>query len=232
VTLVKVCGLRTLSDARTALDAGADLLGFNFWMPGKRYIAPVEAARIIDTLKSRSTKWSAVGVFADPTLEEVEAATHVCHLDYVQLSGNEPANMVAAMPRPTIKAIHVRGGHEAAAVETVTTNALGAHLYLLDTHADGMPGGTGVTFDWNALKAVGPRCFVAGGLRPDNVASALAALSPLGVDVASGVEFSPTPTPTQTQTQTQTPTLTTGGKDPALVRAFLEAVRSYDDSHA
>jgi len=213
MTLVKVDGLRTLSEARITLDAGADLLGFIFWQPGKRYIPPAEAARIISELRTASASFSAVGVFVNPTPSEVADAAAVCDLDYVQLSGDEPAATVAAMPRPTLKAIHVRGGHEPDAAHTVETNALGANLYILDTHADGLPGGTGVTFDWQALQSVGPRCFVAGGLRPDNVARALATLAPLGVDVSSGVEFSQ------------------GGKDPTLIRAFLEAVRTHDARH-
>lgn len=238
MTLVKVCGLRSLPEARAAVEAGADWLGFIFWKPGKRFISPAQAADIIRCLRAESTsEWSAVGVFVDPSLDEVEQVVSRCGLDYVQLSGNEPDTVVAAMPRPTIKAIHVRRGQEAVAAEMVATDALRAHLYLLDTHADGSPGGTGVAFDWPALRAIGPRCLVAGGLRPDNVASALAALAPLGVDVSSGVEFSSTPTPTpapspspspspsQTQTTTQTGG---GGKDPRLIHAFLEAVRTYD----
>jgi phosphoribosylanthranilate isomerase len=212
-TLVKICGLRSLPEARAALQAGADLLGFIFWEPGKRYIAPADAARIIDVLRSESSGWAAIGVFVDPSLEEVRAATAVCGLDYVQLSGQESLDTVEAMPRPTLKAVHVRAGGEAAAAELVGTDALRAHWYLLDTHADGLPGGTGTVFDWSALREVGPRCFVAGGLRPDNVASALTMLDPLGVDVSSGVEFSRAPG---------------GGKDPALIRAFLEAVRTHD----
>ena len=210
MTLVKVCGLRTLPEARVALEAGANLLGFIFWKPGKRYIAPPDAARIIGTLRAESPDWAAVGVFVDPTPEEVAEAASVCGLDYVQLSGDEPAEIVGAMPRPTFKALHIRAGDEAAAAEVVASNAFGAHLYLLDTHAEGLPGGTGRNFDWDALRAVGPACLVAGGLRPDNVAGALATLAPLGVDVSSGVEFP------------------SGGKDPRLIRAFLEAVRAYD----
>jgi phosphoribosylanthranilate isomerase len=214
VTLVKVCGLRSLPEARAAVAAGANWLGFIFWRPGKRYIGPPAAAEIIRDLRKESSGWSAVGVFVDPSLEEVEEAVAVCALDYVQLSGDESAATVEAMPRPTIKAIHVRAGREAAAAELVATNALGAHAYLLDTHADGLPGGTGVAFDWAALRTVGPRCLVAGGLRPDNVHVALETLAPLGVDVSSGVEFPLTSDG--------------GGKDPRLIQAFLEAVRTYD----
>ena len=210
MTLVKVCGLRSLPEARVALEAGANLLGFIFWRPGKRYVAPAEAAGIIAALRSESRDWSAVGVFADPTPEEVAEANHLCDFDFVQLSGNEPAEVVGAMPRPTIKALHVRAGEEAITARMVAGNALNADRYLLDTHAEGLPGGTGRPFDWAALRAIGPSCLVAGGLKPDNVAAALASLAPFGVDVSSGVEFP------------------TGGKDPRLIRAFLEAVRSYD----
>lgn len=210
MTLVKVCGIRSLSEGRVALHAGANLLGFIFWKPGKRYITPPEAARIISALRAESRDWSAVGVFVDPAIDEVLQIASLCDLDYVQLSGQEPAEVVASMPRPTFKALHVATGNEAAAAEIVATDALGAHCYLLDTHSEALPGGTGRSFDWDALRAVGPSCLVAGGLRPDNVATALATLAPLGVDVSSGVEFP------------------SGGKDPTLIRAFLEAVRGYD----
>lgn len=211
MTLVKVCGLRTIAEAQAAADAGADLIGFIFWQPGRRYVLPETAAHIISLLRDASEKPPAtVGVFVDPSLEEVTHAADMCGLDYVQLSGNEPADLVRAMPRPTLKAIHVRGGQERSAAEHVANDAFGAQHYLLDTHHDGLPGGTGVTFDWHALHTVGPRCFVAGGLRPPNVTSALNTLTPLGVDVSSGVEYP------------------AGGKDPTLIRAFLEAVRTYD----
>jgi len=132
-----------------------------------------------------------------------------------------------------VKAYSLMTGHhpraETLPADVVARNALRAHLYLLDTHADGLHGGTGTPFDWAALQGVGPRCLVAGGLRPDNVAVALATLAPLGVDVSSGVEFPQTP---QFDRTTHDSPLTTptngGGKDPRLIQAFLEAVRSYD----
>ncbi len=213
MTLVKVCGIRSVADGRAALQAGADLLGFIFWKPGKRYIAPRDAARIITDLRAESLVWSSVGVFADPTLEEVTSATAVCDLDYVQLSGDEPPSLVRDAPRPTLKAIHVRVGHEAAAAQAVATDSYAAAMYLLDTHADTVPGGTGTAFDWAALRSIGPRCVVAGGLTASNVTQALKTLQPLGVDVSSGVEYP------------------SGGKDPQLIRAFLEAVRTYDAGH-
>jgi len=210
VTLVKVCGIRSVADGRAALQAGADLLGFIFWRPGKRFIEPADAARIIGELRTESLDWSAVGVFVDPSAAEVVETTTLCGLDYVQLSGNEPPGLVGEMPRPTLKALHVRARDEAVAAAAVATNHYGAAMYLLDTHAETLPGGTGTSFDWAALQPIGSKCLVAGGLRPDNVARALETLQPMGVDVSSGVEFP------------------SGGKDPRLVRAFLEAVRTYD----
>jgi len=212
MTLVKVCGIRSVAEGRAALQSGANWLGFLFWRPSKRFVEPSDAAQIIAALRRESLDWSAVGVFVDPDPATVSEVSDQCGLDYVQLSGDESADLVAAMPRPTVKAIHVRAGDEPAAVDTVVANSLRADLYLLDTHADALPGGTGRSFDWDALRSVGPNCLVAGGLRPDNVATALETLRPLGVDVSSGVEFP------------------SGGKDPRLVRAFLEAVRSYDTS--
>jgi phosphoribosylanthranilate isomerase len=210
VTVVKICGLRTLPDARAAVDSGANLLGFIFWKQGKRYVAPSEAARIIATLRDEYPTWSAVGVFVDPTLEEVREAVDVCGLDFVQLSGHEPDALVSAVPRPTIKALHVRAGEEHHTAETILNPASRADRFLLDTQVDSLPGGTGRTFDWHALSRVGPACLVAGGLRPDNVLDALSTLAPYGVDVSSGVEFP------------------SGAKDPRLIRAFVEAVRTYD----
>ncbi len=211
MTVVKICGLRTLSDARVALDSGANLIGFIFWKPGKRYIPPPEAARIIAALRAESLDWAAVGVFVDPQRGEVAEVADLCGLDYIQLSGNEPREVVRAMPRPVVKALHVRAGGEAAAADAVDANALGAQHYLLDTHTDKLPGGTGRQFDWDALKEIGSRCFVAGGLRPDNIARALDTLRPYGVDVSSGVEYP------------------SGGKDPRLIRSFVEAVRAHDN---
>lgn len=214
MTMVKVCGIRSIAEGRAALEAGANLLGFVFWPRSKRFVTPPDAARIIAALRQESLDWSAVGVFVDPSASDTAEASDVCGLDYVQLSGDEPAELIQAMPRPTIKAIHVRAGNEADAAEIVANDALGADLYLLDTHTEALPGGTGIPFDWPALRAIGPRCLVAGGLRPENVHEALTVLAPLGVDVSSGVEFP------------------SGGKDPRLIRAFLEAVRSHDLSIA
>jgi phosphoribosylanthranilate isomerase len=210
MTLVKVCGIRTLDEGRAALEAGADWLGFVFWGGSRRGIEPEAAGSIINKLRGRPEPWSAVGVFVDPTPAEVERAAHVAGIDRAQVCGDEDAATITAIALPTIKSIRIRRGEEARAAAIVDQEALAADLYLLDTHADGQYGGTGSSFDWDALRPVGSRCIVAGGLRPENVQLALQTLSPLGVDVSSGVERPG------------------GGKDPALIRAFVEAVRTYD----
>jgi phosphoribosylanthranilate isomerase len=233
MTIVKICGVRTLEEGRTALRSGANWLGFVFWGPSKRCVSVENAARIIRTLRSEQDvgdlesvaalptqrerdehrewhDWRAVGVFVDPSPEEVAAVAGECRLDYVQLSGDEDASFVREIPLPTLKAIRVEHGREEEAAAIVRENRLGAHLYLLDTHRDGMYGGTGAQFAWEALRAIGPTCIVAGGLRPENVRAALETLAPRGVDVSGGVEFPG------------------GGKDPRLVKAFVEAVRTHD----
>ena len=210
MTLAKVCGIRSVDEGRVALEAGADLLGFVLWSGSRRFVSPEAAGEIVAELRSRYAGWTAVGVFVDASPDDVARAAEASSIDRAQLHGQDDATSIAAMPIPVIKAVSVRLGAESDVVDLVTTNPLGAPLYLLDTHADGSRGGTGTSFDWAALRSVGPRCFVAGGLRPETVGLALGTLSPLGVDVSSGVERPG------------------GGKDPALVRAFLEAVRSYD----
>lgn len=210
MTIVKVCGIRTAEEGRVALTAGANWLGFVFWDGSKRRTTPPDARPVVSVLRTEFSDWSAVGVFVNPTLDEVDLAVNTCGLDYVQLSGHETADFVAALPYPTVKALHVRQGEEAHAAEMVRSNAYGATLYLLDTHLEGRYGGTGQPFAWDALREVGPSCLVGGGLRAENVHVAMDALAPLGVDVSSGVEFP------------------AGGKDPRLVRKFLEAVRSHE----
>lgn len=210
MTLVKVCGIRTLEEGKHALTCGANWLGFVFWTGTRRYVDSRDATNVIQALRAEHWDFQAVGVFVDPEPADVARIVDLCRLDYVQLSGNESADLVRALPQPTVKALHVARGQEHQAAEIVETNALGATVYLLDTHTDGMYGGTGATFDWPVLRSIGPRCFVAGGLHSDNVADAIDALAPLGVDVSSGVEFPG------------------AGKDPSRVHAFLEAVKQHD----
>lgn len=210
MTLVKVCGIRTLDEGRAALDAGAGWLGFVFWPPSKRYVTPERVARIVRRLRDERAGWSAVGVFVEPGLDEAAQVADLCGLDLVQLSGDESPDLVARMPRPVVKALRVRAGAEAEVAAAVRQDRYAAWRYLLDTHRDGLYGGTGMSFEWDALREVGRDCLVAGGLRPENVRGALDTLAPFGVDVSGGVERP------------------SGSKDPARIRAFMEAVKRYD----
>ena len=210
MTVVKVCGIRTVEEGAAALEAGADWLGFVFYPPSRRNVAVGQAAEVIGALRTRFEGWSAVAVYVDPTLEQVREAVQACGFDYVQLHGDEDQALVRAAPVPAIKALRIERGGEAAAADKVVGDTFGASRYMLDTHTDGQYGGTGQTFDWPALRDVAAGCIVAGGLHAGNVRAALETLAPYGVDVSSGVEYPG------------------GGKDPAAIRAFLEAVRTYD----
>lgn len=205
MTLVKVCGITNVEDALAALDAGADLLGFNFYARSPRYLTPDEARKIIETLPEDT---SGVGVFVnESTPAEVERIAREANLGTVQLHGDEtPEYCQSLRGLTTIKALRVGADYTPESAAAYETNAV-----LLDAYVAGERGGTGHTFDW-ALATLTrervPRLFLAGGLNPDNVAAALAAVRPYAVDVCSGVETTP------------------GRKSPELMRRFVEQVKS------
>jgi phosphoribosylanthranilate isomerase len=149
-----------------------------------------------------------VGVFVDASAEEMRRVADEVGLDMVQMHGSETPEAVAHAPRRALKAIRVGPGFQPQ--EALRYDGSAAAL-LLDTRVDGdAPGGTGRTFDWSLVRPVreGTSFVVlAGGLTPDNVGDAIATVRPDAVDVSSGVESAP------------------GKKDPAKVRAFVDAVR-------
>ena len=204
---IKICGITREEDARAAVEAGADAVGFVF-AESPRRIDPAAARRIRETLPPFV---AAVGVFVDEAPEVVLAIAADAGLSGVQLHGDEPAAAAAALaPIPVLKAIRVRGPESLAAFDGYP-----AAGFLLDTEHPGKRGGTGVPWSWSVLaRAQSSRPIVlAGGLRPENVAegirAARAAGLPLwGVDVSSSVESRP------------------GVKDPARIRAFVRAARS------
>jgi len=185
---VKICGITNLEDALAAAEAGADLLGFVFYSPSPRCIAPEGAREIIDVLRRSGFALRTVGVFVDEELGRVWEAIQMCDLDHAQLHGEEPPAYVAALGERAIKAVRVRS---AADVEGL--GAYRAAAYLLDAYHPTKPGGTGEVWDWGlavAAKRYGP-IILAGGLTPDNVAQAVRRVRPYGVDVSSGVESTP-----------------------------------------
>ena len=204
---VKICGIRALAEAETALVHGADFLGFVFYPPSPRSL-PVEAAReLLAAIRAAvpRTDWAAVGVFVNEPASQVNAVAEACGLDYVQLHGTESAAYCRAMRRPAIKALRL-GELDRSPVAA----DFGAARLLVDSAVPGLWGGTGQRFDWAGARPHVAEAFVAGGLTPDNVGEALAVLQPWGLDVSSGVERE-------------------GRKDLALIRAFCENVRREAD---
>jgi phosphoribosylanthranilate isomerase len=209
MTLVKICGITNLEDARVAMAAGADLLGFVFFPKSPRYLPPEAVHEIVSGLRAETGGVTPrlVGVFVDETPEAVLRIQRRCGLDLVQLHGRESPQTVselAAAGIGVIKAFRVRDAGSLIAMARYRPTAS-----LLDTYVDGRPGGTGRTFNWElALQAKGHgRVVLAGGLTPDNVAQAVRQVHPWAVDVSSGVEANP------------------GHKDHDQVYRFIENVR-------
>jgi len=208
-TTVKICGVRRLEDALVAAEAGADYFGMVF-VPGRRRRIEPEAARIItDGVRDgdRETPKS-VGLFGDQPLDEVLETIDTAGLDYVQLCGDEPLDYCRAVLRHAgvIKVLHVSNDDRPDAVaEWIDAFADVGCTVTLDSQVAGLHGGTGQSFDWTIaaqLASSGRRFLLAGGLTPENVAEAVASISPWGVDVSSGVE-------------------TDGVQDPDKIRQFV-----------
>ena len=201
---VKICGITNWSDARHAVEAGADFLGFNFYRQSSRYIAPAAARRIVQRLPE---KVESVGVFVNEPEREMLAIARRVGLDYVQLHGDETAEVVSRMRRSfrVIKAIRVRDSFR------VSQLAIFKHAssILFDGFDAHLRGGTGTSFNWKLAKSAGRKrqIFLAGGLTPENAAEAVSAARPFAIDVCSGVESRP------------------GKKDAARMRALVAAVR-------
>lgn len=186
-TRVKVCGITRLEDARMAIELGAAALGFNFYPPSPRYLAPAAARDIIRQLPPFVMP---VGVFADE--EEAESVVGVARqagVAAVQLHGPKyPKQNDVLGDFLIIRAVAVGGEFKVEDLRGLRANAL-----LLDTHGPALRGGTGKSFDWSLAqeaKRFGP-IILAGGLTPENVAQAIRQVHPFAVDVASGVELSP-----------------------------------------
>ena len=214
MTVVKICGITNLADARVAAGAGADLIGFVFYPPSPRNVSPEGVREIIRgirptvTVRTSNSGPRFVGVFVDRRTEAVARVLDFCGLDYAQLHGTEPPQDVIALTElghHVIKAFRVRDADSLAGV-----SGYQAAAYLLDTYVPGEAGGTGRRFDWSLAldaKRHGP-LILAGGLHPDNVGEAVRTIRPWGVDVSSGVEAEP------------------GRKDPEQVRRFVAKAKT------
>ena len=200
---VKVCGITRLPDALLASDLGAAAIGFVFWERSPRAIDPQSAARIAARVPADVAP---VGVFVDASPAWVREVVQRVGLAAVQLHGDEQVERWADLPARVVKAVAVRS-----TADVQAALRLPAHVtVLLDGHDPVRRGGTGRTLDWTLAAAVARerRTFLAGGLRPENVAAAIEAVGPYGIDASSGLEASP------------------GVKSPARLRAFFGAVRT------
>jgi len=195
---VKVCGVTRLEDVAAAVEAGADLLGFNFYPGSPRYVTAAAAAPMIRTLPRHVL---AVGIFVDPGRDEVRRAIEVAGVRLLQFHGDEGAEFCAAFDVPAMKALRVRRLADLAAASRAYPDQWWLLADLLDERRHG---GTGRALAPEPVAlGLARRLFLAGGLTPETVAAAVRTLRPLGVDVCSGVEASP------------------GRKDPARLRAFV-----------
>jgi len=184
-TRIKICGITRAEDADTAVEAGADALGLVFYPPSPR---AVDVAQAVDAVGNVPAFVSVTALFVNPTVEEVQRVLDSVRIDLIQFHGDEDDDFCRQFKRPYIKALRVR---QASDVVASCMRFPGALAILLDSYKPGVPGGTGETFDWSLIPETPPKPIIlAGGLEPDNVASAITQIRPFAVDISGGVEAS------------------------------------------
>jgi phosphoribosylanthranilate isomerase len=211
--VAKICGLKDAEALTAALDGGAGFVGFVFYPPSPRALTPSAAGALAARVPDGVTR---VGLLVDASDDAIAAVLAEAALDLLQLHGEESPERVAAIKArfrlPAMKAIKVAARADIAAAEAYEAVA---DLLLFDAKpprdmADALPGGNGLVFDWNLLRrrAAARPWMLSGGLDAGNVADAVRISGATMVDVSSGVESAP------------------GRKDPARIKAFLDAVRA------
>lgn len=197
----KICGITCIEDALAAVEAGADAIGFVFYPKSPRAVTAKQAKAIIAALPPFI---STVGLFVNASACELNETLDAVPLDLLQFHGDETPEQCEGYHRPFIKALRVKAGDDIAAACKLYSKASGI---LLDTYVEGVPGGTGETFDWALIpKGLSKPIILAGGLTSANVSQAIAQVQPYAVDVSGGVEKSK------------------GIKDHDKIRAFMSAV--------
>ena len=217
MTFIKICGIKDKESALAIAGAGADFIGLVF-ANSPRQVTPTQALEIVSALKKSKTTAPVVGVFVNTPAPTVRKIADACHLDWVQLSGDEPWEYCLELARPVIKVLRVSRNYppEQASADLdygIKVLAGQKHIFLLDANTGEKYGGTGMTFNWELAKPIAARfpVIIAGGLNPGNVGRAIKIIRPWGVDVSSGVE-------------------TKGVKNMSKVIKFIEAVREADAS--
>jgi phosphoribosylanthranilate isomerase len=213
MTRIKICGLSEIQHVLAAAEAGADFIGLVF-APSRRQVSIKKALQLVEAVCHLKTRPAMVGVFVNSAADEVNHIAEYCHLDRVQLSGDENWDYCQKIERPIIKAVHV--SNTSNPDEIVSEIAAGYQLLpqknlicLLDSKMGDTYGGTGRAFDWQLAGKVSAKfpVLIAGGLTPTNVSWLVKKTQPWGVDVSSGVE-------------------TDGQKDTAKIKAFIKVVRA------
>jgi phosphoribosylanthranilate isomerase len=210
---VKICGITNFEDAVAATEAGADMLGFNFYRPSSRYIEPDRAREIIERLRSdgQNSSTTMVGVFVDESIDSVVRIVSDVRLDAVQLHGDESpefcVELKSLLPdKAIIKALRVNGSFDPQTASRYSVQAI-----MLDAFHEQLRGGTGRVIDWDIASTVRDlvsQLFLSGGLSPENVAEAISRVQPFAVDTCSSLESS------------------AGRKDALRMKEFVRAVRN------
>jgi len=210
---VKICGITNFEDAVAAIEAGADMLGFNFYRPSSRYIEPDRAREIVARLRNdgQNSSTTMVGVFVDESIDAVVRIVNEASLDAVQLHGDESLEFCAELKslvpdKAIIKALRVNGSFDPRSASSYSVQAI-----MLDAFHEQLRGGTGRAIDWDIAKKVRdlvPQLWLSGGLSPENVAEAISRVKPFAVDACSSLESAP------------------GRKDASRVKEFVRAVRN------
>lgn len=200
---VKICGIKDIKTALSAIESGADALGFVF-AQSKRRIAPEEAGEIIRQLPEDLLK---VGVFVNETKENIEKIVEITGINVIQLHGDETPEFSGEFSIPVIKALNVGSAEDLSKLDEYSSE-----YFLLDSPKGKYRGGNGVSFDWSILNEkqfLDKKIILAGGLNPDNVAEGIKTANPYMVDVSSGVE-------------------TEGKKDLGKIKRFIDKARSLE----
>lgn len=202
---IKICGITNSQDAAWAVTAGADALGFVLYRKSPRFVDPAVVRDIVASLPPFILP---IGVFVNEEAAVVRNLVDACGLAMAQLHGDESAAYCRTLGRPALKALRLKDRETLGALAEYKDCAL-VRGFLIDAFSEQAYGGTGQTVDWTlaAEAARSASIILAGGLTPENVSSAIQHVRPYGVDVSSGVEARP------------------GKKDPAKVKAFIEAAR-------
>jgi len=202
MTRVKFCGLTHEEDIAQAVKLGVDALGFVFYAPSSRSVAPDHAAMLTSSVPAFVTR---VGLFVNEQPAVIQNIFERTRLNLIQYHGDETPEFCDAVGLPFIKAFRVRPGIDIQSEMERYPNASG---FLLDAYVKGQPGGTGERFDWGMIPQSNAPIILAGGLSPDNAKDAIEQVAPWALDVSGGIETKP------------------GRKDPDKMARFMNACRN------